>query len=98
MVMATRSGFAGEVSLGGAAPVATGEGEGNALTWPVRASFAPGADAGGSVAGGAGGSSAGATAVAKPADEAVPPSSRFQSDGGGVTFQIFAGDSSSTPT
>src|SRR5271168_3295659 len=54
---------------------------------------------GGSMAdGGAGGSRAGATAVAMLADAALPPSRRFQSEGGCGTFQIFAGDSSSTPT
>src|SRR5580658_10902314 len=33
-----------------------------------------------------------------PADAMLPPSKRFQSGGGEERFQIFAGDSSSTPT
>ena len=49
-------------------------------------------------AGGSAGSSAGATAVAMPAGDALPPSKRFQSGGGEERFQIFAGDSNSTPT
>ena len=101
MVMATRSGFDGEASLAGCAPAAAGDGEGNSVTWLVFGSLLldAGADAEASVAAGdSAGSSAGATAVAMPADDVLPPSKRFQSDGGGETFQMFAGDSSSTPT
>src|ERR1700722_5614518 len=101
MVMATRSGFDGVVSLAAGAPLAAGDGEGNVVTWPVLASPPRGAAGAGGKAsaavGGSCGSSSGATAVAIPADD-VPPSKRFQSGGGGETFQTFAGDSNSTPT
>src|SRR5580704_5044414 len=99
MVMTTRSGFEGAVSLAGCAPAAAGGG--NSVTWLVFASspLGPGADGKAfAAAGGSAGSRAGAAAVAMPADDVLPPSKRFQSEGGGETFQIFAGDSSSTPT
>src|SRR5580692_12725751 len=99
MVMTTRSGFEGAASLAGWATAAAGAG--NSVTWLVFASSPLGAGADGkafAAAGGSAGSSAGATAVAMPADGMLPPSKRFQSGGGGETFQIFAGDSSSTPT
>src|SRR5271156_6578300 len=97
MVTATRSGFDGVASRAGCAP---GDREGNSVTWFVLGSLlAVGADGKAFAAvGGCCGSSAGAVAVAMPADDVLPPSKRFQSDGGGETFQIFAGDSSSTPT
>jgi hypothetical protein len=98
MVMATRSGLEGGDSLAGAAPAAAGDGEGNVVTWPAWGSLATGSGEGGSDTGGSGGSNAGATAVARPAEDVLPPSRRFQSEGGGETFQMFAGDSSSTPT
>src|SRR5271167_10899 len=101
MVMATRSGFGGEDSLAEGAPAAAGDGDGNSVTRLVLASLPLDEAADGNAAGavgGAGGSSAGATAVARPADDALPPSRRFQSGGGEERFQIFAGDSSSTPT
>src|SRR5271169_3084903 len=99
MVMATRSGFGGVPSLAGGAPAAAGDGDGNSVTWPVLASVTLGEGEGGNAAGGgSAGSSAGATAVAMPADDALTPSKRFQSGGGEDRFQIFAGDSSSTPT
>ena len=102
MVMATRSGFDGVASLAGGAPAA-GDGEGNSVTWLVLASVTLGEGedgyaVGAAAVGGSAGSSAGATAVAKLADDALPPSRRFQSGGGEERFQIFAGDSSSTPT
>src|SRR5580692_7527307 len=99
MVMATRSGFDGEDSLTGGAPAA--DGEGNSVTWLVLTSPPLGAGADGkacAAASGSAGSRAGAAAVAIPADDVLLPSKRFQSGGGGETFQIFAGDSSSTPT
>ncbi len=107
MVMATRSGFDGVDSFAGCVPAAAGDGEGNSVTWFVRVSLAPfapltlGAGDGGNAAGaggGSAGSNAGATAVAIPAGDALTPSKRFQSDGAGERFQIFDGDSSSTPT
>src|SRR5579864_481690 len=101
MVMATRSGFDEGVSLPGCAPADTGDGDGNSVTWLVLASLTLGAEEVENVAGSAddsAGSSAGAAAVAIPAEDALYPSKRFQSEGGGETFQIFAGDSSSTPT
>src|SRR5580704_3262085 len=101
MVIATRSGFDGVFSLPGCAPAAAGDGDGNSVTWLVLASLTLGEEEGGYAGGAAGGSacsSAGATAVAMPAGDALPPSKRFQSGGGEDRFQIFAGDSSSTPT
>src|SRR5580700_3150835 len=101
MVMATRSGLDGVLSLAAGAALAAGDGEGNSVTWLVLASPPLGAGVDGKAStavGGSCGSSAGATAVAVPADDRLPPSKRFQSGGGGETFQIFAGDSSSTPT
>jgi len=100
MVMATRSGFDGTASLAGCGPAAAGEGEGNSVTWFVLGSLLDGGADGKAFAavGGGCGSSAGAVPVAAPADDVLPPSKRFQSGGGGETFQIFAGDSSSTPT
>jgi len=106
--MATRSGFDGVDSFADSVPLTAGDGEGNVATSLTRDSLAPGEKGaaggagenvgGGIVAGGAGGSSAGATAVAMRAVEVLMPSRRFQSGGGDGTFQIFAGDSSSTPT
>src|ERR1700688_4080990 len=98
MVMTTRSGFRGVASLAGCAPAAAGDGEGNSVTWFALGSLL---DAGvhgkaSAAVGGSCGSSAGAVATA--ADDVLPPSKPFQSDGAGETFQIFAGDSSSTPT
>src|SRR5690348_12499085 len=99
MVIATRSGLAGDISLGRCAAAAeNGEGNGVTCVSVESAAARPGAGVWGRVAGGAGGSSAGAAAVAMLADDALPPSTRFQSEGGGETFQMFAGDSSSTPT
>src|SRR5690348_12157059 len=98
MVIATRSGLEGADSLAGAAPAAAGDGEENVVIWPAWVSLATGSGEGVSDAGGSGGSNAGATAVARPAEDGLPPSKRFQSEGGGETFQMFAGDSSSTPT
>src|SRR5580698_17607 len=102
MVMATRSGFDGAVSFPACAPAA-GDGEGNSVTWLVLVSVAATlgeaiGENSGAAAGAGGGSSAGAAAVAMPAEDVLPPSRRFQSDGAGERFQIFAGDSSSTPT
>src|SRR5580704_10047189 len=94
MVMATRSGFDGEPSLPGCAPADTG-GDGNSVTWLVLASARLGSK---EPPGGSDCSTAGAAAVAMPADDMLLPSKRFQSEGGAETFQIFAGDSSSTPT
>src|ERR1700676_4706471 len=101
MVIATRSGFDGVVSLAGWASAAPGNGGGNSVTWLFLGSLLLDAGVSGKVSAAAGcsdGSSAGATAVAIPADDRLPPSKRCQSDGGGEKFQIFAGDSSSTPT
>src|SRR5271156_1093337 len=101
MVMATRSGFDGVFSLPGWAADAAGDGDGNSVTWLVLASLPLGEEEGGYTAGAAGGSDgsrSGATAVGMPAGDALPPSNRFQSGGGEERFQIFAGDSSSTPT
>src|SRR5580692_3393992 len=97
IVMATRSGFEGAASFPGCAAE---DGDGNSVTWLVLASVAPapGAREGGKSGEAAGGSSAGATPVAIPAEDVPPPSRRFQSGGAGERFQIFAGDSSSTPT
>src|ERR1700675_2042584 len=99
MVIATRSGFDGVVSLAGWAPAAPGNGEGNSVTWLVLGSLLLDAGVSGKVsaaAGGSDGSSAGAAAVAIPADDVLPPSKRIQSDGGGKKFQIFGGDPSPT--
>src|SRR5580693_2802856 len=103
MVMATRSGFDGAASFPVCAAAAAGNGDGNSVTRLVLASvaLALGATVGGNsgtAAGGARGSSAGATAVAILAEKVLPPSKRFQSGGAGERFQMFAGDSSSTPT
>src|SRR5271168_1521067 len=101
MVMATRSGFGEAASLAGWVPAVGEYGDGNSVTWLVLASATLGEGEGGNAAGatgGSAGSSAGATAVARPADDALPPNMRFQSEGCGERFQIFAGDSSSTPT
>jgi hypothetical protein len=103
MVIATRSGLEEVVSFPGCAPAAAGDGEGNSVTWFARGSLLLDSGDGegknsGAAGGGSAGSNAGATAVAMLADPLLTPSSRFQSGGGEETFQIFAGDSSSTPT
>ena len=84
MVMATRSDFEGEPSLAGCALAATGGGDGNSVTWPVLASprvNSDGAERAAGAADGSEGSIAGAAAVAIPADDVLPPSKRFQSEG-----------------
>src|SRR5208282_1407707 len=101
MVIATRSGFDEVVSFAGCEPATAGDGEGNSVTWLVLVSPTLGEEEVGNAAGATGGSvrsSAGATAAAILACDVLPPRRRFQSGGGEERFQIFAGDSSSTPT